>query len=208
MDNPIINNATTIRIVTFNNSKTIASIVLSSSSSLAQSSTELTARMMQIRSSYDMIALFGTVELHNIAAIINMRNTPEVYYASEPKYTASRYVKANNNTLLSLAAILKSISDDKSLLIFLMIAEAYPDGAMMKTDLIKRHSGRYFLTPFGKVIFGCITITTSALSNYYKIKTIERTEEGDLNEEFTKLVDALIENPHVKQFLTKKCEDI
>ena len=43
---------------------------------------------------------------------------------------------------------------------------------MIATDLIKRQRGRYYLTPFGKVIYCCIMIAKNALNNYYKLKAI------------------------------------
>ncbi len=130
--------------------------------------------------------------------------------------------KSNN---ISLADVLNSISDDKSLSIFQLISDVNSNGeiilkkldlrtkqyysrisAMMATDLIKRQRGRYYLTPFGKVIYCCIMIAKNALNNYYKLKAVESTEVSDFsNEEFSKLVDALIDNQQVKEFLTKKC---
>ena len=128
---------------------------------------------------------------------------------------------------MSLADILKSISDDKSLSIFRLIADDNSNGeislkklglsckqyysrisAMMEADLIKRQNGRCCLTPFGKVIYCCIMITKNALDNYYyKLKAIEAAEvDNNLsNEEFTKLVDALIDNQQLKGCLTNRC---
>ena len=132
--------------------------------------------------------------------------------------------KSNNN--IPLADILKSISDDKSLSIFQLIGDADSNNGeislkklglsrkqyysristMMETGLIKRQSGRYCLTAFGKVIYCCITIVKNALGNYYNLKAIEAVEgNGFSNEEFSKLVDTLIHNQEVKEFLTKKC---
>jgi predicted transcriptional regulator len=129
------------------------------------------------------------------------------------------------NNIVSVADVLKSISDDKSLSIFQLIADVNSNGeisikklglssrqyysrisTMMTAGLIKRRSGRYYLTSFGKVIYCCTTITKSALDNYYNLKAIEANEDsGFSNEEFNKLVDALIDNQQVKEFLTKKC---
>jgi hypothetical protein len=134
-----------------------------------------------------------------------------------------QYNKSNN---ISLADVLKSISDDKSLSIFHLIGNVNPTGeiislkklglsskqyysrisAMMEIDLIKRQRGRYYLTPFGKVIYCCIMIAKSALNNYYNLKAVESTEGSDFsNEDINKLVNALIDNQQVKEFLTKKC---
>src|ERR671921_2292380 len=99
--------------------------------------------------------------------------------------------KSNN---ISLADVLSSISDDKSLSIFQLISDVNSNGeiilkkldlstkqyysrisAMMATDLIKRQNGRYYLTAFGKVIYCSIMIAKNALHNYYKLKGVEVT---------------------------------
>jgi glucan-binding YG repeat protein len=133
-----------------------------------------------------------------------------------------QYNKTNN---IHLADVLKSISDDKSLSIFELIADANFNGeiilkkfglsckqyyskisGMMAAGLIKRKSGRYYLTPFGKVIYCCIMIAKNAIKDYYKLKAVESIEGSDFsNEEFSKVVNALIDNQQVKEFLTKKC---
>ena len=125
----------------------------------------------------------------------------------------------------SLADVLRSISDDKSLSIFQLISDVDSNGeirikklglsrkqyysrmaAMMATGLIKRQSGIYYLTPFGKVIYCCIMIVKSALKNYYSLKAVEYIEgSGFSGEDFSKLVNTLIDNRQVKEFLAKKC---
>ena len=133
-----------------------------------------------------------------------------------------QYNKSNN---IHLADVLKSISDDKSLSIFELIADANFNGeiilkkfglsckqyyskisGMMAAGLIKRKSGRYYLTPFGKVIYCCIMIAKNAIKDYYNLKAVESTEGSDFShEDFSKLVNALIDNQQVKELLTKKC---
>src|SRR6187200_363340 len=131
----------------------------------------------------------------------------------------------NKSSNIHLADVLKSVSDDKSLSIFHLIGNVNFNGeiilkkldlsskqyyprisGMISAGLIKRKSGRYYLTPFGKVIYCCIMIAKSALNNYYNLKAVESTEGSDFShEEFSKLVNALIDNQQVKEFLTKKC---
>jgi hypothetical protein len=50
-------------------------------------------------------------------------------------------------------------------------------------------------------------IAKNALNNYYNLKAVEAIEVHNnfSNEEFSKLVDALIDSQQVKKFLTKKC---
>ncbi|MFL6409672.1 MAG: hypothetical protein ACJ71K_00320 [Nitrososphaeraceae archaeon] len=133
-----------------------------------------------------------------------------------------QYNKSNN---IHLADVLKSVSNVQSLSIFELIADANFNGeiilkkfglsckqyyskisGMMAAGLIKRKSGRYYLTPFGKVIYCCIMIAKNAIKDYYKLKAVESIEGSDFsNEEFSKVVNALIDNQQVKEFLTKKC---
>jgi hypothetical protein len=125
---------------------------------------------------------------------------------------------------VSLSYVLRLISDDKSLSIFQLIGDINFNGeisrrklglsrkqynsrieSMMTTGLIKRHRG-LSLSPFGKVIYCCIMIAKNALDNYYSLKVIEHTEgSGFSDEELGKLVNALIDNQQVKEFLAKKC---
>ena len=131
------------------------------------------------------------------------------------------------DNILSVANVLKSISDDKSLLIFQAIADVNSNteeislkklglsrkqyysriSAMIKSDLIKRTGGRYYyLTPLGRIVHIHIMIVKNALNDYYNLKAIEAIEgNGFSNGEFTKLVDSLIDNQEIKEFLTKKC---
>ena len=126
---------------------------------------------------------------------------------------------------LSLPGVLKTISDDKSFEILQLIAHINSNGeiilkklpltrkqyyskisAMTKASIISRRSKRYYLTPFGKVIYCCTMIAKNALDNYYNLKAIEATEVSGLpNEEIGKLIDLLIDNPQVKEFVTKQC---
>jgi predicted transcriptional regulator len=126
---------------------------------------------------------------------------------------------------LSLPGVLKTISDDKSFEILQLIANINSNGeiilkklpltrkqyyskisAMTKASIISRRNKRYYLTPFGKVIYCCTMIAKNALDNYYNLKAIEATEVSGLpNEQIGKLIDLLIDNPQVKEFVTKQC---
>src|SRR5690242_16724321 len=117
-----------------------------------------------------------------------LRDTYQSSNKEEEKPQHLQYLKDNaidDSNNKSLAAVLKSISDDKSLSIFQLIANASSSSeqiglrrlsvtrkqyyskmsAMMKAGLINRRSGKYYLTPFGKVIYCCTTIGKKALDN-------------------------------------------
>ena len=157
-----------------------------------------------------------------------LRNTYQSSNQEEEKPQPLQYGKDNNidTSKKSLGAVLKSISDDKSLLIFQTIANASASteqinlkrlsltrkqyyskiSAMMKAGLIRRQNGKYHLTLFGKVINCCTMITKKALDNYYSLKAIEATQLSGLpSEEIGNLIDILIDNQQVKELVTKKC---
>jgi hypothetical protein len=49
-------------------------------------------------------------------------------------------------------------------------------------------------------------IAKNALNNYYNLKAVQSIEGSDFsNEDFSNLIDVLIDNQQVKEFLTKKC---
>ena len=145
------------------------------------------------------------------------------YLGKREEALSLQYSNTNNK---SLANVLKSISDDNSLSIFQAIADVNSNNgeislkkldlsrkqyysrisAMAETGLIKRQSGRYYLTAFGKIVYCCTMITKNALKNYYNLKTVEATEDnGFPSEELSKLMHSLIDNQEVTEFLTKKC---
>jgi len=132
----------------------------------------------------------------------------------------------SSSNKISLPDVIKSISDDKSLSIFKTIADVASNGeiilkkksglsrkqyysrlsAIMATGLIKRQSGRYSLTAFGRVVYCCMMICQTALNNYYKLRAIDSVEGSDFsNEDFMKFVNAVIDNQKIKEFITEQC---
>jgi hypothetical protein len=126
----------------------------------------------------------------------------------------------------TVAGVLRSIADDRSLELFKTIALEMIDSdslkkktklsrkqyysrlsRMTKAGLVKKKSGKYILTTFGKVVYTCEVITENALNSYWKLKTIDSLEiSNELpKEEQEKLIDKLLENNAViKQILVKK----
>jgi predicted transcriptional regulator len=131
----------------------------------------------------------------------------------------------SSSNKISLPDVIKSISDDKSLSIFKTIADVASNGeiilkkksglsrkqyysrlsAIMATGLIKRQSGRYSLTAFGRVVYCCMMICQTALNNYYKLRAIDSVEDSFSNEDFMKFVNAVIDNQKIKEFITEQC---
>jgi predicted transcriptional regulator len=127
--------------------------------------------------------------------------------------------------MMSVAGTISAISDDKALSVFNAVAVSDDDCSnilitklritrrqyysimtrLMHADLVRRISGKYSLTSFGKVIFcSCVKIET-AIKYYWKLKAIDSilmSANAELHaEEFQRIVDNLIDNDEIKAVL-------
>ena len=127
--------------------------------------------------------------------------------------------------MLSISDILNVISDDKALVLFRTIALANyrSDTLRSKTKLtrkqfysqisnliriglVKRKGGKYSLTAYGRVIYNVQEVIGVALEDYWKLKVIDSIELSDKEfskEEYAKIIDSLIDNKKIKDFLAK-----
>ena len=131
-----------------------------------------------------------------------------------------------NQTVPSVSDVLKKISDDKALTLFNSIAVSNGDrylplkemnlttkqyysriAGLVDVGLIKRNNGKYFLTLMGKVVYQSQMLIGKTLSYYWKLKAIESVETSSNveipKEELTQLINALIDNHHIKDILMK-----
>jgi hypothetical protein len=80
---------------------------------------------------------------------------------------------------------------------------------LTETGLIRRLNGRYFLTLLGKMIYDIHLTTCKVLSYHWKLKAIESIQMSNPigmklpEEEFSKLVDTLIDDFKIKNMVTK-----
>ena len=128
--------------------------------------------------------------------------------------------------MISIVDILKSLSDDKGLILFNTIALANGESdiqirkmgltskqfysrisKMTKAELIKRKYGRYSLTVLGRVVYEAHTTIGKALMYYWKLKAIESIETSPSfklpKNDLAKLVDTLIDNQQIKDIIRK-----
>lgn len=126
----------------------------------------------------------------------------------------------------SLTSILKKISENKAHVLFNNLATSNNNGrfipplkgmnlstkqyysrisSLLEAGLIKRHKSTYSLTLLGKVVYDSQMIIGEALSHYWKLKAIETIEvSSNLPvEEVTQLINTLIDNPRIKDFLMR-----
>jgi len=80
---------------------------------------------------------------------------------------------------------------------------------LVDAGLIRKFEGRYLLTLVGKIVYNAQINIGKALSYYWKLKAIEWIEMSSpgariTNEELKQLIDALIDNHFIKDFLIKK----
>jgi hypothetical protein len=128
--------------------------------------------------------------------------------------------------MISIADVLDTISDDKSLVLFNTIALSNSDGSdilisklnltrkqyysriskLVKVDLVVRRNGKYFLTSLGKIVYDAQKIIGNAVGDYWKLKAVDTLEITDEmpKEEYNKIINALIENEKIKEGLIIK----
>ena len=124
----------------------------------------------------------------------------------------------------TVSAILKAIADEKSSELFKTIANGIVDSDTLKTKskltrkqyysrlsrmtkagLVRKKSGKYLLTAFGKIVFDSHSTVESALNSYWKLRAIDSLEMSNElpKEEQQKLIDALLDNQEIKGILVK-----
>ena len=121
-------------------------------------------------------------------------------------------------------SILKAIANDISYLLFKTIAlnkgqmklrktgpskKQYYTGlsSLKKAGLIKKKSGEYTITAFGRIIYCIQLMIEEAFENRWKLMAVDSVETEDAvpEDEFVKFIDALIQSKQIKEFLMKRC---
>jgi predicted transcriptional regulator len=122
------------------------------------------------------------------------------------------------------ATVLRTIADDKSLELFKTIAQGTIDSESLKTrtkltrkqyysrlsritkaGLVRKKSGKYLLTAFGKIVFDAQTTVENALTSYWKLRAIDSLEMSNElpKEEQQKLIETLLDNQEIRGILVK-----
>ncbi len=128
---------------------------------------------------------------------------------------------------LSIADVIKAISDDNSLVLFNTIALASGNSDVLKTTLkltrkqyysrisglvnaglITRKNGNYFVTSFGKIVYNVQLMIGKAVESYWKLKALDSfklssTASPQLPaEEYNRVIDTLMNgNDEIKDIL-------
>jgi hypothetical protein len=77
---------------------------------------------------------------------------------------------------------------------------------LRKAHLIRKEPGKYYLTAFGIVVYDARMVVENAINNYYKLAAVDSLVFSDSNnmlslEDRTNIIDSLIEDQQIKQFL-------
>jgi hypothetical protein len=125
----------------------------------------------------------------------------------------------------SVAEIFESLSDEQSVKLFNTIASERVNSVEMRTKvpltrkqyysrlsrmirvgLIKRRSGKLFLTTFGKIVYESQKLIEAANNSQWKFKVLDSVDVSEElpKEEREKLLDNLIENSQIKEILAKE----
>ena len=125
--------------------------------------------------------------------------------------------------MVSVAGTVSIISDEKALSLFKAIALSEKESTnilitklgltrrqyysimkkLIDTGLVKRISGNYSLTSFGKITFDVQVKIENAINNYWKLKAIDliikSVDRKELPvEEYQRIIDNLIDNHEIK----------
>jgi DNA-binding HxlR family transcriptional regulator len=123
---------------------------------------------------------------------------------------------------------MKALSDVKSLVLFETVAASSPSGLrsdelnrnlrltpkqlysrispLTNAGLVKKRSGRYFLTSYGRIIRSSLDIMNKASLYYTKLAAIDAIEASNINntfpeEERKNIVQILVQNKQVRDIL-------
>ena len=126
---------------------------------------------------------------------------------------------------ISLKDILRSIADDKSLLLINTLATLEQDSRglkdigqltqkqyysrlsnLVKCGLITRNGGKYYLSSFGKVVCAVIQEIVNAVNYFWQLKALDAINEADQKdfkevESYLKPIDCFIHDVKIKEYL-------
>jgi predicted P-loop ATPase/GTPase len=114
--------------------------------------------------------------------------------------------------MASVSDILSAISDDKSLVLFNIIALASGDSSILisRLNLTRKqyysrmsdltNAGKYFVTSFGKVVYKAQELIGMAVRYSSNLKAIDSVESPEFPaSELSKIIDTLISNSEIKE---------
>jgi hypothetical protein len=132
--------------------------------------------------------------------------------------------------MMAVADVLRTIAEDKSLVLFNAIALSNSDSdilistlhltrkqyyarlsALLKAGLVKREMAKYYLTTLGMILYHAQELIGKALNQYWKLKAIDSinvTCNGELpQDQLHRIIDTLITNQEIKDVLLQQIKE-
>jgi hypothetical protein len=132
--------------------------------------------------------------------------------------------------MMAVADVLKTIAEDKSLVLFNAIALSNSDSdilistlqltrkqyyarlsVLLKAGLVKREMAKYYLTTLGMILYHAQELIGKALNQYWKLKAIDSvnvTCNGKLSQDqFHIIIDKLITDQEIKDILLQQIKE-
>jgi predicted transcriptional regulator len=230
-----VNNIITIAVPNADDSTTTTTKI--SSSPLPQLSPP---RIEAMKSPYDIIVLYGMRDSHNIAVRVgSTSNVSVIYYNNRRMNNTTDTSGSSNNSkkkfhMVSTAAIISAISNEKALSLFKAIAHENNKNdtrilmtksrlsymqyylnieKLMHAGLIRRiKGGNYSLTTFGRVVFSTLTRFDLAIKCYWELKAVDSIiTSAEINElsiqECHMMIDKMIHDQEIKAMLLSDNKD-
>jgi hypothetical protein len=132
--------------------------------------------------------------------------------------------------MTAVADVLKTIAEDKSLVLFNAIALSNSDSdilrstlhltrkqyyarvsALLKAGLVKREMAKYYLTTLGMILYHTQELIGKALNQYWKLEAIDSINvncNGGLpQDQFHRIIDKLITDQEIKDILLQQIKE-
>jgi len=129
--------------------------------------------------------------------------------------------------MVSETQVLNALSNDKSLALFDAIALEGGDSqnimkrsklnrkgyysrisALIKSGLVEKRNGKYYLTSFGEVALEARQLIGSGIKDYWKLKAINSIGLELPRQERNQIIEALIDKQEIKELLLRRTNDI
>jgi predicted transcriptional regulator len=129
--------------------------------------------------------------------------------------------------MVSETQVLNALSNDKSLALFDAIALEAGDSenimkrskltskqyylrisALVKSGLVEKRNGKYYLTSFGEVALEARQLIGSGIKDYWKLKAINSIGLELPRQERNQIIEALIDKQEIKELLLRRTNDI
>ncbi len=129
--------------------------------------------------------------------------------------------------MVSEAQVLNALSNDKSLTLFDAIALKEGDSenimkrsklnrkgyysrisALIKSGLVEKRNGKYYLTSFGEVALEARQLIGSAIKDYWRLKAINSIGLDLPQQERDQIIEDLIDKKEIKELLLKRAHDV